>query len=541
MTKRTKSLLIAFGTMAVCGSLIAGSTYALFTASHSVNIAVTSGKVEVSAEINNLQVYSAVAEGKLQDEQKVEANKIDGSSLSQFADTYYYVQQANNTFVNGGTAVISGDMLSLQNVAPGDKVTFNISVINSSNVAIQYRTKVECVGDPYLFAELDFAVGDLSLNKTVYYVSDWATTSTAATTIIPVTVSLPFSADNSFQNRSTTIRYTVEAVQGNALTTNDSTSTKVEFIDGVDGMVKVEDSGNLLVSIPKAIDDEGLVFANDNFSVTVPAAAISSTAPYITFSMSAGEGDDTYNVNLSGLKANNEQNVTISYKLQAGLKGIMVKYDEIELDSSYNATSGYVTFETSQFGTFTIQPVTEVVSRGLLYGTDDDGLTYYVAGIGTCTDTDIIIPSTYNGKPVTGIAADAFNGQGHLTSVVVPDSVTSIGKSAFASCSNLNSITIPFVGGSATENTFIGYIFGSDSNGWAQMFDVPSTLQTVIITGGSKIYYRAFNGCNKIENIILPDTLEVIEDCAFEDCGSLSSVNIKNRQLNKSAAEYNVI
>ena len=44
---------------------------------------------------------------------------------------------------------------------------------------------------------------------------------------------------------------------------------------------------------------------------------------------------------------------------------------------------------------------------------------------------DIEIPSTYNGLPVTEIATNAFKNEAYLTSVIVPDSVTSIGESAF--------------------------------------------------------------------------------------------------------------
>jgi hypothetical protein len=55
------------------------------------------------------------------------------------------------------------------------------------------------------------------------------------------------------------------------------------------------------------------------------------------------------------------------------------------------------------------------------------GETYQVKGIGNCTDTDIVIPSTYNGLPVTSIGEDAFTGRSSLTSVTIPDSVTIIG------------------------------------------------------------------------------------------------------------------
>lgn len=51
---------------------------------------------------------------------------------------------------------------------------------------------------------------------------------------------------------------------------------------------------------------------------------------------------------------------------------------------------------------------TERASEGLEYSWNSDGTGYTVTGIGTCTDTEIIIPSEYNAKPVTSIGESAF-------------------------------------------------------------------------------------------------------------------------------------
>ena len=88
-------------------------------------------------------------------------------------------------------------------------------------------------------------------------------------------------------------------------------------------------------------------------------------------------------------------------------------------------------------------------SKGLEYKFLSDG-TYAVSGIGTCTDFDIIIPSTYQGIPVTQIYGEeyswggsngAFSFEKQIFSVVIPDSVTEIGGSAFDGCENLMSVT----------------------------------------------------------------------------------------------------
>ena len=88
-------------------------------------------------------------------------------------------------------------------------------------------------------------------------------------------------------------------------------------------------------------------------------------------------------------------------------------------------------------------PADDKYSKGLEYRLNYDSKSYSVSGIGTCTDTDIVIPSIYNGFPVISISSSAFRGCTSLTSVEIPDSVRSIGMHAFAECTSLTSIVIP--------------------------------------------------------------------------------------------------
>ena len=84
-----------------------------------------------------------------------------------------------------------------------------------------------------------------------------------------------------------------------------------------------------------------------------------------------------------------------------------------------------------------------IYSEGLAYRLNSDGTGYAVVGIGTCTDTNIVIPATYEGKPVTRIGEAAFRGCYGLLCVTIPDSVISIEEYAFEQCVNLTSVTIP--------------------------------------------------------------------------------------------------
>lgn len=195
---KKKALLSSILTIALCLSLIAGSTFALFTSESKVNVAVTSGKVNVVATIENLNLYSPTTISE------------NGSILNE-------TNAATETnFKNGGTASLVENKLTLTNITPGDKVTFDVKITNNSNVTIQYRSIVEKIVDTGLWAGLK-----VSIDGTEYHgetkKSAWTTLAVDSAAItVPVEIELPATAGNVYQEKSCELAYKVEAVQGNA-------------------------------------------------------------------------------------------------------------------------------------------------------------------------------------------------------------------------------------------------------------------------------------------------------------------------------------
>ena len=145
----------------------------------------------------------------------------------------------------------------------------------------------------------------------------------------------------------------------------------------------------------------------------------------------------------------------------------------------------------------------------LNYSLNDGGTSYSVVN-NSCTSGAVIIPSTYNGLPVTRIGTYAFVGCTSLTSVTIPDSVTSIGDGAFSDCTSLTSIIIPNSVTSIEGGVFTG---------------CTSLTSITLVDGLPAIGFLWFEGI-PITSITIPNSVTSIESYAFSYCTSLTRVNL---------------
>ncbi len=135
-----------------------------------------------------------------------------------------------------------------------------------------------------------------------------------------------------------------------------------------------------------------------------------------------------------------------------------------------------------------------------------------ILGVNDISITSITIPDN-----VTTIGDSAFRLCSALQSINIPDSVTTIGENAFSGCKALKSIDIP-----NSVTTIENYAFEGCSA--LQSIDIPNSVTTIGI--------RAFEGCSALQSIDIPNSVTTINSCIFCDCNSLKSISFHKNNLN---------
>ena len=173
---------------------------------------------------------------------------------------------------------------------------------------------------------------------------------------------------------------------------------------------------------------------------------------------------------------------------------------------SFSHCSGLAAIKVSENNKYYIS------DNGILFNKNKSELICYPAGK---TGKSYSIPDS-----VTSIGNSAFSYCSALTSITIPDSVTSIGNNVFLSCSGLTSITIP------DGVTSIGFYAFEDCSG----------LKSITIPKGvTSIGNGAFSYCSSLTSITIPDGVTSIGSGAFGGTPLLDEQNTTVKYVGKWA------
>ena len=133
--------------------------------------------------------------------------------------------------------------------------------------------------------------------------------------------------------------------------------------------------------------------------------------------------------------------------------------------------------------------------------------------IGPYSDKKVVIPAEIEELPVTQIDDFAFERRSGITEIIIPDSITSIGRSVFYECTKLKSIKIP----NSVTSMGIGVF---DSCEGLTSITIPDSL--------TSIPDMTFYNCDNLTSVTMPDSVKSIGIHAFAKCDSLVSITIPN-------------
>ena len=146
---------------------------------------------------------------------------------------------------------------------------------------------------------------------------------------------------------------------------------------------------------------------------------------------------------------------------------------------------------------------------------------------------------------VTSIGYSAFSGCAELTSVTITNRVKSIGNNAFSYCSSLSSVTIPNSVINIGDNAFTGCMYLSSitipnsvkiigDNAFCYCYNLESVTIPNSVTS---IGYSAFSICSGLKSVTIPNSVTSIGYSAFASCGNLTIINVSSDNPNYTSKD----
>ncbi len=154
----------------------------------------------------------------------------------------------------------------------------------------------------------------------------------------------------------------------------------------------------------------------------------------------------------------------------------------------------------------------------------------------TGVDTEVEIPATIDGLPVTGIGNEAFRANLKVTSVTLPQTVTAVGDYVFYGCTKLTKVKLAeglqTIGAYAFQNctalTAIDIPNSVTSIGMRAFYGCSNLVSVTIGSGLTTISDNAFANCRALIAIEIPNSVTSIGNYAFQGCTSLTTIDIPN-------------
>ncbi len=305
---------------------------------------------------------------------------------------------------------------------------------------------------------------------------------------------------NAGQTRDFEIKLTVDNKGQNALAADDiSMVLATEF-----------DESNIAATV---VDHDGAVIAvADNTSNTIQLPANTKTTS-IDDNGTTKYFQGYLKTTTTAINSNDYNNNYSDYKYTAITtlpSNLILPFQEVTISAGDIFTS-YYDVDPSEISNYTFQ--NNATNNGW-------SITGY-SGF----DTELILPTLYQGKLVTGIGKSAFRGCTSLTNITIPSSLTSIDYNAFSGCTSLTGVYISDL--SKWCNISFGN-YAANPLYYAHNLYIDGVLLTTLTIPSdiTEIKDYAFNYCTSLISIEIPNSVTSIDGWAFDGCSGLTSITI---------------